>query len=58
MKKHGICEILVCETAKSCEINALGFKQSHPMARRLLQSPINRTVVEAYRLDRYDNMSK
>ena len=25
------------------------------MARRLLQSPINRAVVEAYRLDRYDN---
>ena len=25
------------------------------MVRRLLQSPINRTVVEAYRLDRYDN---
>lgn len=25
------------------------------MARRLLQSPIYRTVVEAYRLDRYDN---
>ena len=25
------------------------------MPNRLLQSPINRTVVEAYRLDRYDN---
>ena len=25
------------------------------MARRLLQSPLDRTVVEAYRLDRYDN---
>lgn len=25
------------------------------MSNRLLQSPINRTVVEAYRLDRYDN---
>ena len=28
------------------------------MVRRLLQSPINRTVVEAYRLDRYDNLSR
>ena len=25
------------------------------MTKRLLQFPINRTVVEAYRLDRYDN---
>ena len=25
MKKHGICENHVGETAKSCEINALGF---------------------------------
>lgn len=25
MKKHGICENLVRETAKSCEISMLGF---------------------------------
>ena len=25
------------------------------MVRRLLQSPLDRTVVEAYRLDRHDN---
>lgn len=28
MKKHGICENHVRETAKSCEINALGFKET------------------------------
>lgn len=28
MKKHGICEYYVRETAKSCEINALGFKET------------------------------
>ena len=27
MKKEGICEISVSETAKSCEVNALGFKK-------------------------------
>ena len=27
------------------------------MVRRLLQSPLDRTVVEAYRLDRHDNLS-
>ena len=27
------------------------------MVRRLLQSPLDRTVVEAYRLDRYDNFN-
>lgn len=25
MKKHGICENLIHETVKSCEISALGF---------------------------------
>lgn len=28
MKKHGICEISSRETTKSCEINALGFKET------------------------------
>ena len=28
MKKHGICENLVREAAKSCEINALRFKET------------------------------
>ena len=28
MKKHGICENHVREMAKSCEINALGFKET------------------------------
>ena len=28
MKKHGICENRVSETAKSCETNALGFKET------------------------------
>ena len=27
MKKHGICENRVSETAKSHEVNALGFKE-------------------------------
>ena len=28
MKKHSICENYVRETAKSCEINALGLKET------------------------------
>ena len=28
MKKHGICENSIRETAKSCEINVLGFKET------------------------------
>lgn len=28
MKKHGICESIVSEAVKSCEINALGFKET------------------------------
>ena len=28
MKKHGICENQFCENYKSCEINALGFKET------------------------------
>ena len=28
MKKHGICENPIRETSKSCEINALGFKET------------------------------
>ena len=28
MKKHDICENRFCETFKSCEINALGFKET------------------------------
>ncbi len=28
MKKHGICENRVRETAKSCEISVLGFKET------------------------------
>ena len=55
MKKHSICENHVRETDKSYEINVLGLKKSQNYARRLLQSPLDRTVVEAYRLDRYDN---
>ena len=57
MKKYGICEKCVHEASKSFEINALGLKKRHSMTRRLLQSSIFRTVVEAYRLDRYDNCS-
>ena len=34
----------------------LGLKKRQTYARRLLQSPLYRSVVEAYRLDRYDNM--
>ena len=55
LKKYGICEKCVREASKSFEINALGLKKRHSMTRRLLQSSIYRTVVEAYRLDRYDN---
>jgi len=33
MKKHGICENQVRETFKSCEINVLGYKKHHPMAK-------------------------
>ncbi len=28
MKKQGICEIHVCEMAKSCKINVLGFVET------------------------------
>ena len=34
----------------------LEIKKRHPIFRRLLQSLVNRIVVEAYRLDRYDNL--
>ena len=33
----------------------LGLKKRHLTAERLLQSPLFRTVVEAYRLGKYDN---
>lgn len=36
----------------------LGLKKRQTFARRLLQRPLYRTVVEAYRLDRYDNLYK
>ena len=55
-KKHGICENLFCETCKSCEINTLGFKETSDLCHTTSsKSYIFRTVVEAYRLDRYDN---
>lgn len=35
-----------------------GLKKSQTFFRHLLQYPISRIVVEAYRLDRYDNMKQ
>ena len=56
MKKHGICEKPIRETAKSCEINALGFKETSSYGQMTSSKSYKRDVVEAYRLDRYDNL--
>ena len=58
MKKHSICENQVRETVKSCEINALGFKEMSSNGQTTSSKSFQKDVVEAYRLDRYDNRSK
>ncbi len=47
-----ILSVRLLSLAKSMH---LGLKKRHLTAERLLQSPLFRTVVEAYRLGKYDN---
>ena len=55
MKKHSICENHDREAIKPFVVNALGFKETSSYCQTTSSKSLNRTVVEAYRLDGYDN---